>query len=626
MSREEQLSDVLSEFARTMVTDFPIQGILDRLVERIVEILPITGAGVTLITPGSGPRYVAASDESALSFEKLQTELGEGPCLLAYTSGEAVAVADLRNEDRFPRFTSRALEAGLGAVFTFPLRSGTDRLGALDLYRNKPGRLEEETMAAAQTLADVAAAYLLNAQARADLSEVSERSRYSSLHDALTGLPNRVLLTELIVCAVLRAMRSGKTTAVLFADLDQFKVVNDIYSHRVGDELLIAVADRLAHLRRPSDALGRLSGDEFVMVCEDLENPSQVDAIAARISAALCMPFDLSCGQVNMTASVGIAFADQGDSAEDVLHRADMAMYQAKSKGGGHHQIIDLREQEASDRRVALKNDLRAAVANRELHVDYQPILATSDGRIIGFEALLRWTHPTRGQVPPNVIIPLAEEAGLISEIGSWVLGQACTDRRRWSGTDAADQLGMSVNVSSYQLMVPGFAASVEAAVCVSGNETDPAMLTLEVTESVLINDSQRAIAVLHDLKHIGVNVALDDFGTGYSSLNYLDQFPVDVIKIDQTFIGRLHIGEASQAIVASVVGLSHTLGITVVAEGVETFEQREFLSKIDCDACQGFYFAPPMPSDEIGILMGRLDADGAVRLPVIARPTRLNR
>lgn len=616
---EEQLSSVLSEFARTMVTDFPIQRILDRLVERIVEILPITGAGVTLITPGTDPRYIAASDESALRYEQLQTELDEGPCLLAYNSGEAVSMADLCEEDRCPTFTSRALDAGLRAVFTFPLRSGADRLGALDLYRDEPGPLEEKTMAAAQTLADVVSAYLINARARAELSETSASSHYSSLHDALTGLPNRVLLEELLEFAIQRAIRSERLPAVLFADLDQFKKVNDTYSHRVGDELLIAVAERLGDLLRPSDVLGRLSGDEFVIVCEDLEHPSQVDAIGERISSALSVPFELSCGPVVMTASVGIAFADHGKSVEDLLHRADMAMYQAKAKGGGHHQIIDAHEQQASDRRTALKFDLHTAAKNRELHVAYQPIINTTDRHIIGFEALLRWTHPTYGPISPAVFIPLAEEAGLIGVIGAWVLAQACADRRRWSDVDAAVRLGVSVNVSPYQLMEPGFVDSVKAILRGSTTGTEPALLTLEVTESVLIYDSARALLVLGDLKRLGVNLSLDDFGTGYSSLNYLDQFPADVLKIDQTFIGRLDQGRSSRAIVASIVSLSRTLGMKVVAEGVETLKQYDFLSEIDCDACQGFYFAQPMPSDEIDILIDRPDANGAVLLPVYA-------
>jgi diguanylate cyclase (GGDEF)-like protein len=330
MATDLELSEVLSEFARTMLTDFPIQAILDHLVRRIVEVLPITAAGVTLISSASDLRFVAASDDSALRFERLQSELGEGPCIAAYESGEAVAVADLRADGRFPRFGPRALEEGLIAVFTFPLRHGDGQLGALDLYRDSAGAMDSAAMDAAQTLADVAAAYLLNAQRRAELSEAAERSRKRAMHDELTGLPNRGLLLERLNHAVLRGRRSGKLAAVLFADLDNFKAVNDAHGHRVGDELLVAVAGRLAAVLRPGDTLARLSGDEFVILCEDLDDPSQVDAIAARVIGALTAPFPVAAARVEVTASVGIAFSGRGDQlAENILDDAVSAMYQA---------------------------------------------------------------------------------------------------------------------------------------------------------------------------------------------------------------------------------------------------------------------------------------------------------
>src|ERR1700722_5990697 len=279
MASERQLSDVLREFARTMLTDFPIQGILEHLVARIVEIMPITAAGVTLISPGAEPRYIAASNAAALRFEKLQTELGEGPCVAAYHSGEVISVPDLRQGDQFPRFTPRALQAGLAAVFTFPLHHGDGRLGALDLYRGAPGELTAECMTSAQTLADVATAYLINAQARADLHDAAERFRETALHDGLTGLPNRILMLERLEHAFLRSRRTGLTSAVFFVDLDGFRSVNDSFGLRVGDELLVAGAGRPGRGLRPADTLARVSGDEFVIVCEDLTNPDQADAI-----------------------------------------------------------------------------------------------------------------------------------------------------------------------------------------------------------------------------------------------------------------------------------------------------------------------------------------------------------
>ncbi|MEY2570171.1 MAG: hypothetical protein QOE63_521 [Acidimicrobiaceae bacterium] len=346
MPTEKQLSGVLSEFARTMVTDFPIQAILDRLVERIVEVLPITAAGVTLIAPDAEPRYVAASDESALRFERLQTELDEGPCIDAYRSNAAVVVPDLRDDDRFPRFAPRAVAAGLAAVFTFPLRHGDEQLGALDLYRDTPGPLDAEAMGAAQTLADVAAAYLLNAQARADLRETAEEARQLSLHDALTGLPNRTLLLERLDHAVLRGRRSGKFAAVLFVDLDKFKLVNDQHGHRIGDAVLVAVGQRLTGVLRAGDTLARMSGDEFVVLCEDLDLSTQAEALATRVNTALTAPFFLNGAEVEVTASVGIAFSGRLDQlSEQILEDADTAMYQAKRRGGARYQILDLREQ-----------------------------------------------------------------------------------------------------------------------------------------------------------------------------------------------------------------------------------------------------------------------------------------
>ena len=408
MTKDQQLSDVLSEFARTMVTDFPIQAILDHLVVRIVDVLPVTAAGVTLITPGERPHYVAASDLSALRYEELQTELGEGPCVAAYDSGEPIAVADLRTDERFPAFAAKAVEAGLVAVFTFPLRQGEVCLGALDLYRDMPGLLDGDAIGAAQTLADVAAAYLNNAQARADLRESSERHRESALRDALTGLPNRVLFRQRLDHAVLRGRRSGKLVALLFADLDQFKQVNDVHGHQNGDELLVGVAERLTGMLRPGDTLARLSGDEFVVLCEDLSHKSEAEPLAARIGAALAEPFKLSDVELQVSASVGIAFAGTGDDVPELLLRdADMAMYQAKRRGGGRHQEVDLGLHRLSERRASLEQDLRdAAARGGELGLDYQPIVATTEGRITGVEALLRWAHPTRGLLPPSLVSP----------------------------------------------------------------------------------------------------------------------------------------------------------------------------------------------------------------------------
>jgi diguanylate cyclase (GGDEF)-like protein len=405
--------------------------------------------------------------------------------------------------------------------------------------------------------------------------------------------------------------------AVLFADLDRFKAVNDRHGHRVGDELLIAVAQRLAGVLRPGDTLARLSGDEFVILCEDLDEASQADDIAARIGAALAELFVLSGTQVEMTASVGIAFADRGDHIpEQLLHDADGAMYQAKRKGGARHEVIDLREQLLADQRAELEQDLRGASSRGEMRAVYQPIVTTGTGRITGVEALLRWAHPSRGVISPTTLIPLAEQSGLIADIGRWMLEQACPDRNRWHSHHQTDDLELAVNVSAHQLMSPSFAATVEAVLAAS--DTDPKLVTLEMTESVFFQDSERALVVLNDLKHLGVMLALDDFGTGYSSLSYLKRFPVDIVKIDQAFIAKLGQDSASHAIVAAVVELAHALGMAVVAEGVETDVQHREVAALGCDSCQGYYFARPMSADDVDTLMQHHDATGNLRLPVL--------
>lgn len=603
MVSDRRLSDLLGEFARTLMTDYPIQSILDHLVLRIVEVLPIGSASVTLISDRDETRHVAASDESALRFVELQTETGQGPCIAAFRTGENVAIADLRQDTRFPDFSKRAIEEGLAAVFSFPLRDYDHKLGALDLYRTTTGTMDAEAMAAAQTLADVTTAYLLNAQARADLEESSERDRHRSLHDPLTGLPNRTLLVERLDHAMLRCRRSKRMLAVFYTDLDGFKSINDTYGHQVGDELLVAVAERLTNLLRPGDTVARLSGDEFVILCEDLDEAQQAEPLAERIGAAMSEPFVVSGSQLHVSASVGIAFAGLADNIpHSVLDQADAAMYEAKRQGGGRHAIIDLRDHRVVSHRARLNQDLRGAVKRGEIEVHYQPIVATESGHVTGAEALLRWQHPAFGMVQPDVMIPLAEQSGLIGDIGRWTMEQACLDHKRWLGQGSHGDLGISVNISTHQLMAPGFAKSVSTVL--ADTETEPDQMTLEVTESVLVSDRERALTALVALKNIGVVLALDDFGTGQSSLSHLKHFPMDTVKIDRGFIGDLETSFASRLIVRAVVGLAHGLNMAVVAEGVETTGQRTRVAEMGCDFSQGYLFARPRSAEDLSTLL----------------------
>jgi EAL domain-containing protein (putative c-di-GMP-specific phosphodiesterase class I) len=348
-----------------------------------------------------------------------------------------------------------------------------------------------------------------------------------------------------------------------------------------------------------------LSGDEFIIVCEDLDEETQVDGIAARLVDAVGAPFDLKGVGVELSASIGIAFAGQGNDAEQLLHKADVAMYQVKRKGGANYQTIDIHEQDVTEYSESLQRDLGQAVKRHELRLEYQPIVRASDGRVKSIEALIRWDHPRHGAISPTVLIPLAEQSGDIVQIGQWVLEQACIDRHRWEKRTGDEALIIGVNVSAHQLMAPGFASMVEHVL--ESTNTQPAHCCLEITESAFIQDAQRALAVLSQLKQLGVLVALDDFGTGFSSLSYLRQFPVDIIKIDQSFIADLPDDAASLAIVAMTIELAHVLGLIVICEGVETAEQDRQVAALTGDYCQGFYFSRPMTAD---MLDEMVDAD----------------
>ncbi len=336
MVDEGKLSHVLCEFARTMITDSPMQGIADRLVKCIVQVLPATSAGITLIIPDTSTRHVAASDEFAFRYEQIQSEVQHGPLRTAHATGEAVSVANLHEDGRFAEFSAATRATGLAAVFTFPLLHDTDRLGALNLYRGTAGALDPHDVTVAQTLADVTAAYLVMAGARDAARAAAESFKQIALHDLLTGLPNRQLLEERIENAALRARRSGTSAAILFVDLDQFKQVNDVFGHEVGDELLIAIARRLSALIRPSDTLARMSGDEFVFLCEDLDSPDDVDLITNRIADALAIPFESGGCEIMVTASVGVAYAGPGKRISTrMVGEADKAMYEAKRARNG---------------------------------------------------------------------------------------------------------------------------------------------------------------------------------------------------------------------------------------------------------------------------------------------------
>jgi diguanylate cyclase (GGDEF)-like protein len=411
------------------------------------------------------------------------------------------------------------------------------------------------------------------------------------LSDPLTGLGNRVQLEE----TTDRLLRTGNALSLLFVDLDDFKEVNDSRGHAAGDELLVAIADRLRRCVRPEDLVARIGGDEFAVLVTAGSDVAR--AVGERVLTSLAVPVAVAGGPVFVHGSVGVAAStDPGEhTAGALLRNADLAMYLAKAQGGNRLVVYADGMAESARRRADLQQDLALATAAGQLEVHYQPVVRLGDGRTTGYEALVRWHHPDRGTVPPAEFIPLAEESGAITEIGRWVLRQAVAQGAAWTA-EAGVPVRMAVNLSPRQLVDGTVLADVQAALRDSGFPAG--QLTLEVTEGVLVQDVERVVAQLGALRALGIAVAIDDFGTGFSSLSYLRRLPADLIKIDRSFVSDLTSGGSSATLVASILELARTLGLDVVAEGVETDEQRRVLRDLGCASAQGYLFARPAPAD----------------------------
>ncbi|MGD9425188.1 putative bifunctional diguanylate cyclase/phosphodiesterase [Pantoea sp. NSTU24] len=429
------------------------------------------------------------------------------------------------------------------------------------------------------------------------------QAQHLAFHDVLTGLPNRALVEDRLTQALALATRHDQRVALLLIDLDRFKTINDTHGHHAGDELIIAVAQRLSRLVRTSDTVGRLGGDEFIVVMPEVENIGQVQSLAQRIIDELGQPFTLFGNDVWSGASIGLALAPKdGIDRVELMRKADIALYEAKSGGRGKYRQFERAMDESVRTRQAIAADLRIALQQRQgLAVWYQPLMDISGQQMVGVEALLRWHHPTRGPIAPGEFIAIAEETGLIIPLGEWVLAEACATQQRYPG------LLVAVNVSPVQFRSAGFVERMMAIVSEQGG--DPARLELEITEGVLIEDEREARATIVALREAGFRIALDDFGTGYSSLNYLSTFPVDKIKIDRSFTQSLGVAENSMAIVESVVKLGHAMGLMVTAEGVETPDQMSALANAGCNQLQGYLFSQAVPADRLATL---IDASSA--------------
>ena len=435
------------------------------------------------------------------------------------------------------------------------------------------------------------------AKMAASLQAANDELQRLALHDPLTGLPNRLLLEDRIAQAIAHADRGKLQCAIVFLDLDRFKTVNDSLGHFVGDELLRAVATRLRTIVRSEDTVSRLGGDEFAMLLRQIGQVDDAVAVAAKILETLREPFSVGSHELYLTPSLGISvFPLHGDIAQTLIMRADAAMYSAKQAGRNNFQVYTEEMSTFFPERLLLENDLRRAIGRGEFELHYQPKVDVSDGRVVGVEALIRWRRPDNGLVLPQEFIPLAEETGLIIPIGKWVIETACAQNKAWQDA-GMPHMRIAVNISGLQFRQRDLVETISRALAKSG--LAPSCLEIEITESIVMQNATEAIVTLEKLSQMGVHVSIDDFGTGYSSLSYLKRFRIDKLKIDRSFIRDISSDVDDAAIVRATISLAHNLRLRVVAEGVETADQLEFLRGLGCDEYQGFHKSRPVTADE---------------------------
>jgi len=487
----------------------------------------------------------------------------------------------------------QALWKADGAM-SFPLLIGGEVLGVL-AFLGATNAPDGQLMAMMQSIGSQVGQYLQRKQAE-------EALRFVATHDSLTGLPNRVMFGQRLDHAITQAKRHGRRLAVLFIDLDRFKVINDTLGHEFGDTLLRDVAQRLTQSVRASDTIGRLGGDEFVVLLEEVSAPMLIVGVAQKLIAALAQGFPLAGKEYHVSASIGVStYPDDAQHAQELLKNADIAMYRAKEQGRNTFQFYAAQQNIHTVERLTLESGLRRALERGQLVLHYQPQVDIASGHIVGFEALVRWQHPELGLLPPASFIALAEETGLIVPIGQWVMQAACATQRAWREA-GLPSLRMSVNLSPRQFLHGKLIDDIAGVV--RSSTADAVFLELEITEGMVMKDPEHAVELLREIRNIGVRIAIDDFGTGHSSLAYLKRFPVDYLKIDRSFIADIPADRGDAAITQAIIAMAHSLQLKVIAEGVETQSQYDFLVAQGCDEYQGYFFSKPLPEAQARALL----------------------
>ena len=534
--------------------------------------------------------YVADAD----SFKCLQVNQGAVENL-GYKKDE---FADLNLTDIFIDLDRDSFEALLA-----PLRNGRwDPVIHKGISQRKDGSTYPVEASIQLSTVDVPPIIVANVQDITERTKWEKRLVYQANYDQLTGLFNRHYMQSYMHSVFNRAQRYRKKVALIFMDLDNFKHINDTLGHKAGDEVIKQTAERISSQLRGSDAAARTGGDEFTVLLENLEENSHAEIVASKIVNVFQKPFTINGQQVHTTISAGISiYPDDGDSHDQLMQCADIAMYQAKENGRNNYCFYSLEMRQSSEKQMIISHHLRYALEKNELTILFQPKIDVSEGRIVGAEALLRWHNDELGHISPNVFIPLAENMGLINDIGTWVIDNACREAVLWQEI-SKEKLQISINVSPQQFRTGTLLKAVKNALAMSGLPRD--RLELEITESLLVQDSDKPLSILTDLNKNGISLALDDFGTGYSSLSYLSRFPLQVLKIDRIFIRDLEENKNSRALVDAIIAMAQSMNLEIVAEGVENKEQLDFLKKRGVKIIQGFFFSPPIPAEKFRSLL----------------------
>jgi len=568
-----------------------------------------TSTCIALARPGNDYfDLVAVAGPSAENTRKVRLSTnadhkeGRGLSGIAFRSGMPAISNDYVTDPRVIVFHPVVRADGARSGSAFPLKVRGTTVGVMLFLSTEINAFTPEFADLLQRLADNVSFALENFDRADEKQRADERIEYLASHDSLTGLPNREMFNGLLRHTIDTARRSGRWFALLFIDLDRFKIINDSLGHDAGDMLLVEVASRLHEALRASDIVARLGGDEFVVILDGTSDRGDVERVASHLLSVLGQPMQLSGHECHSTASIGIAlYPEHGDDAATLTKNADMAMYQAKEDGKNSFRFFSGEIKVQSIERLRLESELRRAVERRQFSLHYQPKVDLGTGQITGVEALLRWKHPELGQVSPAQFIPLAEETGLIVPIGRWVLREACAQNMTWQ-RGGLRPVSMAVNLSPRQFADEHLLNDVDEALQASGMSA--VLLQLEVTESMVMRNVARAVRVLNAIQDRGIRLAIDDFGTGYSSMSLMKQFPIDTIKIDRSFVRDLPRDSEDQAIAQAIISMGKALGMTVVAEGVETAEQHAFLRNHDCDEMQGYLFSKPLPAGELATLL----------------------